>query len=600
MPFDGLTISFLVRELNEQLRDQRIEKVYQPEKDELTLLVRQRKGNARLVISANPRWGRMYLSRERRENPAQPTSFCMLLRKHLDGAKILEFAQPDFDRIVWIRVEALNDLMEWQEKVLVCEFTGKHANVVLIDPQKNLILDGMKRYGHELSSYREVQPGASYIAPPKQDKIDPRGCGYGEFYQALWNHDSTALASSLFQTVNGLSPVTCKELCLLAGIDPETPVGECGDYELSRLHRLISGFEFDVLPTIVMGQDSPHEYFMFKPVSIGDRTSKTFASVNQAMDEFYRLRLAQTRLESLRVNIARNVQSILDKAYKKLMFQEGDLAQAEKNEALRVYGELLTAYGFQIKKGETTVKLPNFDGKGETEIPLQPHLTPQENAQRYFKQYAKAKKARHRLENLIADNREEITYLESVLLALEKATTVEEIEDVVMELEEQGFIKPKPGRRNKPAKSAPRHFMSTGGLSIRVGKNNHQNEALTLKGSRKNDLWLHAQDYAGAHVILELPFSVVSIEDVPTDALEEAAILAAYYSRGKDAEKVAVDYTFRGNVKKPRGSRPGMVIYDNYWTIYINPTDSRLASLLSSAPTRESGEHSIMSPPLAP
>lgn len=586
MPFDGLTINHLVRELNNQLSGQRIEKVYQPEKDQLTLVVRQKKGSSRLIISINPRWGRMHLSQERRENPTQPTAFCMLLRKHLDGARILEFTQKDFDRIVWIKMEALNDLMEWQEKILVCEFTGKNSNVVLIDPLKNTILDGLKRYGHELSSHREVQPGIEYVAPPSQNKLNPTECDYETFCRVLWseNHTST-VSASLFRTMNGFSPVTCREICNLTGTPPDLPVGECGDYEMSRLYNTISQLVAEMTPTMAIGVKGPEEYFTFTPAYQDEKEYFACDSINMAMDRFYTFKMAQARLESLRTNIGRNVKTLLDKAYKKLFFQEGDLEQAQKSDSLRLYGELLTTYGYQIAKGQTRAVLPNFDGQGETEIELLPYLTPQQNAQRYFKQYAKAKKAINRLEEFIRHNRQEIEYLESVQVSLEKAPTIEDIEEIIYELEEQGLAKSnsRTKSRRPAAAASPRHFMSTDGLSIRVGKNNRQNDTLTLKTSRKTDLWLHAQGYAGAHVILELPSTINSIDDVPISSLEEAAILAGYYSRGKDAEKVAVDYTFRSRVKKPRNARPGMVIYDNYWTIYVNPSDKRLSSILKSS-----------------
>ncbi|NLW45286.1 MAG: fibronectin/fibrinogen-binding protein [Syntrophomonadaceae bacterium] len=586
MPFDGLAISHLVRELNQQLAGQRIEKIYQPEKDQLTLVVRQKRGSSQLVISINHRWGRMYITRERGANPAQPTAFCMLLRKHLEGAKILEFVQQDFDRVVWLKVLALNDLMEWQEKVLVCEFTGKNANVILIDPHKNIIVDGMKRYGHELSSHREVQPGVEYVPPPSQDKLNPSICDYSMFYRSLWSdsNQSTTISTALFRTLKGFSPATCRELCNLAGVDPDSPVGECGDYELSNLfYNIIPAVIAEANPTLVEGANGPEEYFSFIPVRPENKNLVSYDSLNLAMDTFYNLKLAQIRFESLQANISRNVKTLLDKAYRKLFFQEGDLEQAKKGEILKVYGELLTAYGHQIPKGQSKVKLPNFDGQRETEIELLPHLTPHQNAQRYFKQYAKAKKTLARLEELIANNRQEIRYLESILVALDKASTVGEIEEIIDELEEQGFVKSKSRSRSRPPASSPRRFMSTDGLTIWVGRNNRQNETLTLKTSRKTDLWLHAQGYAGAHVILELPPSINGIDEVPVSSLEEAAILAGYFSQGKDAEKVAVDYTFRSQVKKPRGARPGMVIYDNYWTVFINPSDPRLPAILQTA-----------------
>ncbi len=585
MPFDGTTISCLTKELNQLLVGQRIDKIFQPEKDELTLIVRGKKGSHRLTISINARWGRMYISQERRENPLQPSAFCMLLRKHLEGAKITGFAQQSFDRIVHLKVEALNDFMEWQEKILVCEFTGKYSNVVLIDPEKNTIIDGMKRYGSELSSFREIQPGTDYVPPPTQDKLIPGDFDYSTFYNRLWSQESSdSLARALFRAITGLSLQTSTELCRLADIDPEIPVGECGDYELSRLYSVISDLEsLPGSPTVSVGSEGLEDYFIFSPTALPNRTLLTFPTINEALDHFYLTKMTQTRLESIRSNISRNVKGRLNKAYRKLMYQEDDLHQAQKSDLLRIKGELLTTYGFQIKKGDTKVILPNFDGNGETEMELLPYLTPQENAQRYFKQYAKARTARIRLTEFIQQNREEILYLESIAVALEKADSINEIEEVVEELAEQGYMRNKLSKKKARAtKSPPRRFATSEGLTVLVGRNNLQNDQLTLKLSRKNDIWLHTQGYAGTHVILQPDPPLQDIDQVPVASLEEAAILAAYYSKGKEADKVPIDYTFRSNVKKPRGARPGMVIYDNYWTINVNPSDSRLQSLLKS------------------
>lgn len=588
MPFDGIAISQLIRELNQELTGQRIDKIYQPERDELTLVIRRRKGSSRLTISANARWARMYMSKERRENPSHPYSFCMLLRKHLEGSKIIGFDQVGFDRIVLIRLEALNDLLEWQEKILVCEFTGKNSNIVLIDPQTGIILDGIKRYDHEVSSHREVQPGIPYIPPPTQDKLDPTSTEYSQFCEIVWEtKNQLTIANALFQTFAGFSPNTSREICLKAGVDHDLPVAECGEYELSRIYetaRQLSTGSMTDSAAVIIGSAGPLDYYSFSPsVSDQEIDRLCFESLNEAMDYYYTSRMAQNRLDSLRTNLLRNLKGHLDKAYKKLFFQEGDLSQARENEIYRLWGELLTAYTFQVNKGDSRVSLPNFDGEGETEIELVPYLSPVENAQKYFKQYAKSRKARERLIYFIGENRKEIDYLESVVLALEKTETVGEVEDIIDELEEQGYMKHKSARgKAKQARSNPRHFKSSNGTDIYVGRNNRQNDLLTLKKSGKNDLWLHTQGFAGTHVTVDLPAYVKGIEDVPDDLLEEAALLAAYYSRAKEAEKVAVDYTFRSNVRKPRGARPGMVVYDNYWTINVNPTDARLQGLLAS------------------
>lgn len=585
MPFDGLTISCLVNELNEELAGQRVEKIYQPEKDEITLLVRRRKGSSRLVISANARWARMHIASVRQDNPAHPLAFCMLLRKHLEGAKILAFEQIDFERIVRIRFEALNDLMEWQEKHLICEFTGKNSNIVLVDPVTNLILDGIKRYGSELSSYREVLPGSTYVPPPGQDKLNPLCLDYSEFYQAFWQNSRAASASqALFQTVTGLSPRSCDEILIYSGIDPQTPVDQCGEYELSRIHRMLTTFvkmELPRIPCVVWQGSEPVDYFAFEPRQFPGYVTVKYDTLNEAMDAYYSARLASVRLESRRSNLLRDLRGQLDKAYKKLYLQNEDLAAARDKEKLRTWGELLTAYAHLVKKGDSQTVLPDFEDGEPVEIELQPHLSAIENAQRYFRQYARSRKTRERLEELIKANQADIEYLESVYLAVEKAESIDELEDIIEELALEGFRKEHVRHRKERERTGnPRRFLSSDNLEIWVGKNNRQNDLLTLKRSNRSDLWFHVQGYPGTHVILALPPHISDIQEVPDRSIEEAALLAAYYSKARGAEKVPVDYTFRFNVRKPRGAHPGMVVYDNYWTIYVNPQDPRITELL--------------------
>lgn len=583
MPFDGLTIQRLVVELNQELQGQRIEKIYQPEREEIHLVIRRKKNSARLVISVHSRWGRLYLSQEKAENPQRPSSFCMLLRKHLEGGKIIGLEQSQLDRIILIRIEALNDFLEWREKILYCEFTGKNSNIVLVDPETNLILDGIKRYGSELSSYREVLPGASYLAPPEQDKLNPLTANYDLFYQHFWVRDpSLRAAHALFLTFNGFSPQTSREICLLAGIDPDTIVGEFGSYELSAVYQTlqnaVSG-QLNSPPVITMHKHQLADYFPFTPAAA---SPIPFDALNEAMNYYYTRRMAMERLESQRGNLLRDLRLRIDKSQRKLFFQRGDLEAAAKNNTLRVWGELLTAYAHTVEKGASAVVLQSFENDENVEIPLLPHLTAIENAQRYFKRYARSRKAQEHLVRFIEETCSEIDYLESVLLALEKAESIEELEEVVEELEEQGLIKAK-SRSSKKSnrRSEPRTYMTSDGLPVLVGRNNRQNDWLTLKHAAKSSLWLHTQGFPGAHVILELSSKMKSIHDVPDAALEEAAMLAAFFSKGKEAEKVPVDYTFRENVKKPKGARPGMVVYDPYWTILINPSDDRLDALLS-------------------
>ncbi|MGE5371849.1 MAG: NFACT family protein [Solirubrobacterales bacterium] len=593
MPFDGLTVSKLIRELNDDLIGARIDKIYQPERDDLLLVIRRKKGASRLIISANPGWARMHLTETRQDNPQRPSALCMLLRKHLEGGKIIGFEQPGAERVVHLRIEALNDLLEWREKLLICEFTGKNANIMLVDPETGTILDGIRRYGSDVSSHREVLPGAPYVAPPPQHKLDPSNAAFEAFCDRFWQAPAEkGTANALFYAFEGFSPPTCRELCHLCGLNPELPAGECGEYELSRLFEICRQIQQDPdldQPTVLIGTRGPVDVFPFHPVNSPGFGFKTFATVNDSLDAFFGARLNTIRLDSQKSNLLRNLKSKLEKTYRKRFNQEGDLAQANQNNVLRSWGELLTAYAHEVPRGAESVRLPNFDGDGDTVIELSPRLTAVENAQVYFKRYARSRRTREHMKRLLEETQQEADYLESVVTALDNAESLDVVEEIIDELEEQRLIAAHSKRgKTKQQRSEPRVYSSSDGFTIWVGRNNMQNDRLTLRQANKTALWLHSQGYPGAHVILDLPPRIRSIDQVPDASLEEAAILAAHFSKGSEAEKIPVDYTFRSNVKKPKGARPGMVVYDPYWTVYVNPHDPRLETLLASQPSGES------------
>lgn len=586
MAFDGLTIRCLIKELNEQLANQRVEKIYQPEMDEIVLVVRQRKGSLRLVISCNSRWYRMHITKEKKENPARPSSFCMLLRKHLEGARILEFSQPGLERIVNIVFDVPHELLAWQRKVLVAEFTGKHSNLLLVDPETETIIDAVKRSGFKTGGAREVQPGSVYTPPPSQGKLNPLITDYPTFYRVFWIEKSELTASNaLFQTFEGFSPSTCLQILLKAGVDPHMPVEECGEHELVSIYEAVTRPDKWKPQTnsVTCSGQVVVDFFPFLPVVPEGVEIESFATLNEALDFFYTQKLRQTRFESLRSNLCRNVKSHLEKLRRKLALQEGDLLEAKKGEVYRIWGELLLAYPHEVKKGQKEVLLPDFDGSGTVKVELAPHLGPIENAKILFKQYNKARKAEVHLQNLMADTRKEIEYLETVKLALERAETLEDLEEIVEELEQEGYMRSQAERKKREArKMRPRSFCSVDGFKIYVGRNNKQNEYLTLRLADNQDLWFHAQGFPGTHVLLKVPPHIKDINQIPDQAILDAALLAAHFSRGHEAEKLGVDYTYRSQVKKPRGSRPGMVIYENYWTVYVNPQDERLAEILAT------------------
>lgn len=584
MPFDGMAIKVMAEELNSLLVEARIDKIHQPEKDELLLTTRHpRIGTHRLLISANARWSRMHLTEARKANPSVPPSFCMLLRKYLEGGKIKGFRQVDFERIIHIEIEALDEFREWKSKILVCEFMGRHSNIILINPETRVILDAIKRYGSDLSSYREVMPGKLYVDPPSQDKLNPLELDYDSLVQKIWTDAGKSLASALFDACTGVSPFLAKQICSLSGLNPELPVEECGEYEFAtvynRLNNLLSQVSSGESASVIYRENRPIDFCPYRPLA---DNINTYSSFNQACDTFYTTKLDYLRLESLKSNLSRNIKTLLDKVYKKQFFQSSDFHRAEENEKYRVWGELITAYSHQYAKGDTIAVVDDFYTGEQVSIELDPRYTPMQNAQKYFKIYNKSRKAIKHLESLMARNQEEIDYLESVLVAIQQAESPGELDEIVEELEIEKYLKGQAKKRARGGKSTPRKFISSDGLEIMVGRNNRQNDLLSLKMAERSDLWLHTKNTPGTHVIVRLPRQIKSISDMPDATLEEAALLAAYFSKAVQSEKAEVDYTFRSNVKKPGGARPGMVIYDNYWTIVVNPREERIKQLLES------------------
>lgn len=595
MPFDGFSVQSITQELNHLLVNSRIDKIHQPDKEEIVFSVRTpHSGTVRLVISANARWSRVHLTSEKRPNPSHPSSFCMLLRKYLEGGKIKEIRQVDFERIVHITIEALDEFRDWKPRLLICEFMGKHSNIILINPETNLIIDAIKRYGSEVSSYREVFPAREYVAPPDQGKVDPRSLGLEDFAARMWACGSKSMAQALFEICSGVSPTTSRELCHLAGLDPDLPVDQCGEYELSllldRLHQELQMASAPSVTALVVYDRL--RVLDFTPLPLArvhpDLNMRVFESVNQAADCFYQTKLNEIRLESFKTNLARSIKVWMDKSQKKRLLQEGDLNRAEEKEQLRIWGELITAYAYQLEKGRSEITLEDFFTGHPVTIPMDPRLTPIENAQKYFKSYNKSRSAIRHLHHLLAQTIQEAEYLDSVLVAVNQTDTIDQLDEIIEELENTGYLrerskKEKTGRH----KSTPRRFHSSDGLEILVGRNNRQNDQLTLKTADRHDLWLHTRQIPGSHVIIRLPRSISTIHDVPHNSLEEAALLAAYYSKARQDDKVAVDYTFRSNVRKPSGGKPGMVIYDHYWTLYTTPGTDRLSALLLQSELRD-------------
>jgi predicted ribosome quality control (RQC) complex YloA/Tae2 family protein len=439
-----------------------------------------------------------------------------------------------------------------------------------------------------VSAARELMPGAKYIEPPAQEKLDTLQLEYDQLVKKIMEQDlEQTLASAIFNSCTGVSNFAAAEICSLAGLDPDTPVHECGDFEFravfSGIQTILAAINFNTEAAVIYKNNKPIDFCPYIPTWFN---CKVFDSINQACDFYYSSKLESLRLESMKTNLARNIKGFLDKAYKKQFHQEGDLAKALESDKYRQWGELITAYAYKLNKGDTSIVLNDFQSGQELSIDLDPRFTPIQNAQKYFKIYNKSRKAIKHLENLMAENQKEIEYLESVLLAIQQVESTADISDIVEELEIEKYIKRSAKKRGleseKVKRSSPRRFVSSDGWEILVGRNNRQNDLLTMKTADKSDIWLHTKNIPGSHVIIKTGSGFQSINDMPDATLEEAAMLAAYFSKARQSDKVEVDYTYRANIKKPAGAKPGMVIYDNYWTIIVNPQQDKLGKLLES------------------
>ena len=589
MPFDGFTIRAIANELNNNLFQARIDKIHQPEKDEIILSVRQAGGGTvKLLLSANPRWSRMHLTNEKKLNPTAPPSFCMLLRKYLEGGKIKSVQQFGYDRIVHITIEALDELRDWKPRILIGEFTGRHSNIILVNPETGLIIDAMKRFSLESGSVREIMPGKEYISPPEQNKIDILQEEYEHFAARMWQQNGQSVSRALFNTIAGVSPFSAGAICQNAVIDQNLPVEECGDYELHSLYQQVISLLQNISTAgssscILYRRNKMEEYLAFELYNPSSEiTLASYDSINETCDQYYSAKMEKLRLDSMKTNLLKNINTLLEKTRKKKFYQEGDLAKAQENEKYKTWGELITSYAHQLNKGDRQAVLEDFYTNESVIIELDPRWTPIENAQRYFKIYNKSRSAIKHLDNLLKQSTDEIIYLDSVIVSIEQADSLAELDEIIEELEKEGYLKAKPikGKNRKLPKSLPRKYISTDGLEILVGRNNRQNDSLTIKGADRNDLWLHTKDIPGTHVIIRLPNYFNSIHQVPDATLEEAAMLAAYYSKASEDDKVQIDYTFRNNVRKPSGAKPGMVIYENYWTIIVNPRSERMLQII--------------------
>ncbi len=572
MPLDALCLSAVARELKRDVVGARIDRITQPEKDVFLFALRGGglAGGARLLISAGGGSARVHLTGIQRENPDAPPMLCMLLRKHLAGARIVDIIQPDMERLYDIRLAAFDELGNPSEKRLLAEMLGRRANLVLVDGEGRII-DCLRKTGGDEGGGRRLLPGLFYEYPPAQGKPLFFALGAAELEERRRLAEPSEPADRwLVSAFAGLSPLLARELAFRAAGSADAPVGAVDSAVLlSELGALTEGgLEPVMLRDPLSGK--PADICCFEPLQYGRALEpERFGSFSELLDAFYTERERLERLAQRSQALVKSVKSRRDRAARKLALRLEELRAAGDRERLRRRGDIIKANIYRIKKGDSLLRAEDFwsDPPAAVEIPLEPRLSPQQNAEKYYKAYAKAKNAEKILRGQIEEARTELEYLESVLEELERADGERDLEEIRRELAEEGYIAERGGGKKKsgPSTSRPLRFVSSTGAEILVGRNNAQNERLTLKEAGKNDIWLHAQRTHGSHVIARC-----AEDDAAT--ILEAAALAAWYSKARNESKAPVDYTRVRNVKKMPGGRTGMVIYTDYRTVFVAPS----------------------------
>ena len=582
MAFDGITVSAIKAEIEDKILGGRIDKVYQPEKDEIILGIRSMGQAYKLLLTSNASNPKFHFTQTNPSNPMTPPLFCMVMRKHLQSGKIIKIEQPDFDRILNIYVESLNELGDYSVKKLVLEIMGRHSNIILTD-ENNTILDCIKHIGHDTSSVREVLPGREYTLPPSQGKINTLELDNNNFNEVLENNPSFEIQSVIYKNYTGISPIAASEICYRANVNGSTPVEALTDIQKEIVFNKFAELVEDIkanrfYPESITNEKgktidfSPIEMTQFNGLEI-----KKYTSISELIESFYANRDFAYRIGQKTQDLRKLITQNIERCIRKKDIQMQTLRSIKNRDELRLKGELLTANIYSIKKGMTTVELPNYYSENQelVAIELDSNKTPSENAQKYYKAYNKAKRTFEALKDQIKSNDEELAYLESVLTSVNNCTDEQDVKVIRRELREEGYVKKVKNQKDKSKKhSVPLHFISQDGFDIYVGKNNIQNDELTLKFARPRDIWMHTKNIPGSHVII-----VANGQTIPDTTLNEGAMLSAFYSKAKNSSKVPVDYTEKKNVKKPNGSKPGFVIYETNKTAYITTSEEEIKKI---------------------
>lgn len=582
MAFDGITMKCIAAELSEHLCGGRIDKIYMPDKDAIVISARSGGKNYKLFLCANPSIPRIYLTESSRENPLSPPGFCMLLRKHLSGGHITHVSCPGVERVIEIGIESKNELGDIGEKRLILEIMGRYSNILLVN-ENGAIADCVRKIDASAPGERILLPGVKYVLPPKQDKLSPLDTDFDEILGVVFAcPDEFKMDKHILNSFAGLSPAVARDFVYAVCGDMDAQGMSFNDEKKTVLAKRIaetfdkiknSGFE----PVLINGDDGlPIDFSCIDLVQYGSK--ERVSSLCEVLDGFYIGREVRQRLSQKSAEISKTVSNLLARYRKKAALQQQDIENAAQMDKYKLYGDLITANIYRINTGDTRLIAQNFydEALPEVEIPLEANLSPSKNANKYYTRYNKLKStAVHAARQLELTNAD-IEYLQNVESSIDTCENMRDIAEIRRELEAGGYIKAQKntGKPKKEDEVVLNRFISSDGFEIYVGKTSRQNDYLTTKLARNRDIWMHTKNIPGSHTVI-----ITGGKDVPDRTLEEAANLAAYYSKARLSSGVAVDYTEIKNVKKPSGAKPGMVIYEEYYTIYVTPDEEKVKEM---------------------
>lgn len=584
MALDGAFLYTIKTQIEKEALGSRIEKIYQPSREEIVIALRSKGFSAKLLLSAGADSPRIHFTKQEIENPKSPPMFCMLLRKHLNGGKLISVRQHGLDRILYLDFETTNEFGDVVVITVATEIMGRHSNIIVIG-ENNRILDAIKRIDSEMSGVRPVLPGMIYSLPPEQDRLNLLTVTREVIKDAVLSAKGIDISKSIAGAFEGFSAVLAREISFYATKGRESDKTKLTDDEWEKvifcLMRLKENLEKgeNVYTTVYDESGKPKDFSFVMLSQYGAlMQSKTFETPSELLDNFYSERVRIERMKQRSNDLLKMLLNTTERISRKIALQREELKDCANREQLKIYGDLISANMYSMQKGQTSVKVFDFYNQNEEiYIDLDPSLTPVQNAQKYYKEYRKAATAEKKLTELIKNGEDELLYIDSVFDAVSRTSGESELLEIREELSEQGYIKNYKNKNKMLKSQPPLKYKTSDGYMVFCGRNNKQNDKLTLRDAFKEDIWMHTQGYAGSHVIIVT--NGKTLDELPDKTVEEAAMIAAYNSKARDAALVPVDYTEVKNVKKPNGAKPGMVIFDHYYTLYVTPEEEKVKAL---------------------